>query len=134
MRGGANGARVRLEPAKDWAVNDPAELAKVLGKLEGVQKKFNRSATGNKTVSKGRTAADGRISRLVESQAYRRASSDPDLLERGALCAVRLQLVLLKPDLLQQDEEISSNIVVFGSARVRSRDDVESELASVNPA
>jgi catalase-peroxidase len=51
MRGGANGARVRLEPAKGWAVNDPAELTKVLGKLEGVQKKFNRSATGNKKVS-----------------------------------------------------------------------------------
>jgi catalase-peroxidase len=38
MRGGANGARIRLAPQKDWAVNDPKELAKVLGKLEGVQK------------------------------------------------------------------------------------------------
>ncbi len=51
MRGGANGARVRLDPARAWAVNDPAELAKVLGKLEGVQQKFNRSARGNKQVS-----------------------------------------------------------------------------------
>ena len=51
MRGGANGARVRLEPAKGWAVNDPAELTKVLSKLADVQKNFNRSATGGKQVS-----------------------------------------------------------------------------------
>ena len=51
MRGGANGARVRLAPQKDWAVNDPAELAKVLGRLEAVQKDFNRSLTGGKKVS-----------------------------------------------------------------------------------
>lgn len=42
MRGGANGARVRLAPQKDWAVNNPKELAKVLGKLEMVQKEFNK--------------------------------------------------------------------------------------------
>ena len=42
-RGGANGARIRLEPQKDWEVNQPAALAKVLGKLEAIQKKFNRS-------------------------------------------------------------------------------------------
>ncbi len=47
-RGGANGARLRLAPQKDWAVNNPAELSKVLGKLEGVQKEFN---TGKKKVS-----------------------------------------------------------------------------------
>ena len=51
MRGGANGARIRLAPQKDWAVNDPAELAKVLGRLEAVQKDFNRSLTGGKKVS-----------------------------------------------------------------------------------
>ena len=51
MRGGANGARVRLEPAKDWVVNDPVELTKVLSKLENVQQKFNRLATGGKHVS-----------------------------------------------------------------------------------
>lgn len=43
LRGGANGARIRLAPQKDWAVNDPAELAKVLGKLEEIQKDFNKS-------------------------------------------------------------------------------------------
>ncbi len=50
-RGGANGARVRLAPQKDWAVNDPAQLSKVLGKLEAIQKEFNGSATGAKKVS-----------------------------------------------------------------------------------
>jgi len=42
-RGGANGARIRLEPQKDWAVNQPAQLAKVLQKLEAIQKEFNGS-------------------------------------------------------------------------------------------
>jgi catalase-peroxidase len=50
-RGGANGARLRLSPQKDWAVNDPAELAKVLSNLERVQKDFNRKASGGKRVS-----------------------------------------------------------------------------------
>ncbi len=49
-RGGANGARIRLAPQKDWAANDPVELAKVLRTLEGVQKEFN-AAAGNKQVS-----------------------------------------------------------------------------------
>ena len=51
MRGGANGARLRLAPQRDWAVNDKAELTKVLGKLEGIQKDFNKSAKGGKKVS-----------------------------------------------------------------------------------
>ncbi len=50
-RGGANGARLRLSPQKDWAVNQPAELAKVLQKLEAIQKEFNASASGGKKVS-----------------------------------------------------------------------------------
>jgi len=50
-RGGANGARIRLAPQKDWAVNEPAELAKVLPKLEAIQKEFNASAAGGKKVS-----------------------------------------------------------------------------------
>ena len=49
-RGGANGARIRLAPQKDWEVNQPAQLAKVLGKLETIQKEFNASA-GQKKVS-----------------------------------------------------------------------------------
>jgi catalase-peroxidase len=50
-RGGANGARVRLAPQKDWAVNNPPELAKVLKTLEGIQKEFNDALTGGKKVS-----------------------------------------------------------------------------------
>jgi catalase-peroxidase len=50
-RGGANGARLRLAPQKDWEVNQPAELAKVLAKLEGVQKDFNAAQTGGKKIS-----------------------------------------------------------------------------------
>ncbi|MGD9905297.1 MAG: catalase/peroxidase HPI [Vicinamibacterales bacterium] len=51
MRGGANGARVRLAPQKDWAANNPAELARVLPRLEAIQQEFNRTATGGKRVS-----------------------------------------------------------------------------------
>ena len=50
-RGGANGARIRLAPQKDWEVNQPAELAKVLAVLEGIQKEFNDAQTGGKKVS-----------------------------------------------------------------------------------
>jgi catalase-peroxidase len=50
-RGGANGARIRLSPQKDWDVNNPAELAKVLKKLEAIQADFNKSAKGGKNVS-----------------------------------------------------------------------------------
>ncbi|WBX84612.1 catalase/peroxidase HPI [Sphingosinicella microcystinivorans] len=51
MRGGANGARLRLEPQKNWAVNTPAELTKVLGRLEAIRTNFNKRATGGKRVS-----------------------------------------------------------------------------------
>ncbi|HVV94607.1 MAG TPA: catalase/peroxidase HPI [Hyphomicrobiales bacterium] len=50
-RGGANGARIRLAPQKDWAVNQPAELAKVLQKLEAIQKEFNGAQKGDRKVS-----------------------------------------------------------------------------------
>ncbi|UWQ63528.1 catalase/peroxidase HPI [Leisingera caerulea] len=51
MRGGANGARIRLAPQKDWEVNEPEKLAKVLKILEGIQSDFNGSATGGKKIS-----------------------------------------------------------------------------------
>ncbi|MBY5426497.1 catalase/peroxidase HPI [Rhizobium leguminosarum] len=50
-RGGANGARIRLAPQKDWEVNQPAQLAKVLGVLEGIQRDFNAAQTGAKKIS-----------------------------------------------------------------------------------
>jgi catalase-peroxidase len=51
LRGGANGARIRLAPQKDWEVNNPAELAKVLKRLERIQNDFNRAQSGGKRVS-----------------------------------------------------------------------------------
>ncbi|KJZ72785.1 Catalase-peroxidase [Hirsutella minnesotensis 3608] len=50
-RGGANGARIRLAPQKDWEVNNPPQLAEVIGRLSEIQKKFNDSASGGKKVS-----------------------------------------------------------------------------------
>ena len=50
-RGGANGARIRLAPQKDWDVNQPAQLAKVLGILEGIRKDFSAAHTGSKKIS-----------------------------------------------------------------------------------
>jgi catalase-peroxidase len=50
-RGGANGARIRLSPQKDWEVNQPTQLAKVLATLEGIQRAFNIAASGGKKVS-----------------------------------------------------------------------------------
>jgi len=50
-RGGANGARVRLAPQKYWEVNNPAQLAQVLDKLESIQQEFNSAQSGNKAVS-----------------------------------------------------------------------------------
>ena len=50
-RGGANGARIRLAPQKDWEVNQPAQLATVLQKLEGIQSAFNSAQSGGKKVS-----------------------------------------------------------------------------------
>ena len=50
-RGGANGARIRLEPQSGWEVNNPAGLAMVLATLEGIQEAFNSSQTGGKSVS-----------------------------------------------------------------------------------
>ncbi|WP_223669562.1 catalase/peroxidase HPI [Kangiella shandongensis] len=51
MRGGANGARIRLEPQKSWAVNNPKELSRVLAKLESIQQDFNDDLSGGKQVS-----------------------------------------------------------------------------------
>ena len=60
-RGGANGARIRLAPQKDWEVNQPAELAKVLQKLEAIQKDFNAAQSGGKKVSLADLIVLGRL-------------------------------------------------------------------------
>jgi catalase-peroxidase len=69
-RGGANGARIRLEPQKNWDVNEPAELAEVLSSLERIQQDFNSSASGGKKIS----LADLII--LAGSAAVEKAASD----------------------------------------------------------
>ncbi len=70
FRGGANGARVRLAPQKDWEVNKPAELAKVLKTLEAIQQDFNSSQSGSKRVSLADLIVLGGCT-AVEAAAYR---------------------------------------------------------------
>jgi catalase-peroxidase len=78
-RGGANGARIRLAPQKDWAVNNPPELAKVLKTLEGIQKEFNEpQAGGKKKVSLADLIVLGGDAAI--EQAAKKAGVDVDLL------------------------------------------------------
>ena len=72
-RGGANGARIRLAPQKDWDVNQPAQLAKVLEKLEAIQKEFNASQSGGKKVSLADLIVLGGCAGDRESREGRRA-------------------------------------------------------------
>jgi len=65
-RGGANGARIRLAPQKDWEVNQPAELAKVLQKLEAIQKEFNASQSGEKSGKKSGGKSGGKKVSLAD--------------------------------------------------------------------
>jgi catalase-peroxidase len=67
MRGGANGARVRLAPQKNWAVNNPSELSKVLGKLEEVQKSFNKSLPSGVRVSLADTIVLGGVAAIEKA-------------------------------------------------------------------
>ena len=67
MRGGANGARIRLAPQKDWAVNNPAELAKVLQTLTRVQQDFNKSLSDSKQVSLADVVVLGGVAAIEEA-------------------------------------------------------------------
>ena len=75
-RGGANGARVRLAPQKDWEVNDPSRLAKVLSALEGVQKAFNDAQSG------------GKIMGALKGKSGRKRVSLADLIVLGGCVAI----------------------------------------------
>jgi catalase-peroxidase len=76
-RGGANGARIRLEPQKNWEVNQPAELAKVLQKLEVIQKEFNSAQSdGNKGGSKGKKVSLADLIVLGGDAAVEKAAKD----------------------------------------------------------
>jgi catalase-peroxidase len=72
MRGGANGARIRLAPQKDWEVNEPAELAKVLAKLEAIQQRIQRRAVRQEGVARRPDRAGGL--RCVEDAAKKAGS------------------------------------------------------------
>jgi len=76
-RGGANGGRIRLAPQKDWEVNNPAELAKVLQTLEGIQNDFNSSQPGGKMVSLADLIVLG--GGAAVEQAAKRAGHDVDV-------------------------------------------------------
>lgn len=92
-----------------------------------------KAEAGSKTPLAATIDLEKRIQRLIQSPAYKLASNDPAWLDRDALRAVRLQLEFLKADLIQEDENIHSTVVVFGSARVRSPEDVERDLLSIDP-
>ncbi len=81
-RGGANGARIRLAPQKFWEVNQPTELAKVLQKLEAIQKEFNASASGGKKVSLADLIVLGGDA-AIEKAAKRRRTRREDSLHAG---------------------------------------------------
>src|SRR5690606_32900165 len=74
MRGGANGARIRLAPQKDWAVNDPEELATALATLERIRSDFNGAQAGDKRVSLADVIVLG--GRAAVEEAARRAGHD----------------------------------------------------------
>ncbi len=69
----------------------------------------------------------GRVQNLNESEPYRLAANDPDFLEHGDLRSVRLQLEYLKPEWTMSKEGISSTVIVFGSARLRSKDQLDAQ-------
>ena len=103
MRGGANGARVRLAPQKDWAVNSPDELAKVLARLEGIQQQFNDSQTGDKRVS----LADVIV--LAGSAAIEKSASD-------AGRSIEVPFTPGRTDAAQDDTDVDSFAVLEPSA------------------
>ncbi len=82
-RGGANGARIRLAPQKDWEVNQPAELAKVLQTLEKIQQDFNRSQSGGKKVSLADLIVLGGCAAVEASCQERRTRCASSLLARA---------------------------------------------------
>lgn len=94
-RGGANGARIRLAPQKDWEANDPADLAKVLQALETIQRDFNASAAGGKKVS----LADLIV--LGGSAAIEKAAADAGVQVKAPFSPGRM-------DALQEQTDVAS--------------------------
>jgi catalase-peroxidase len=98
-RGGANGARIRLAPQKDWAVNEPAELSKVLPALEKIQQDFNGSASGGKKVSLADLIA------LAGSAAVEKAAKDAGV-------AVTVPFTPGRTDATQESTDVESFAVL----------------------
>ncbi len=99
MRGGANGARIRLAPQKDWEVNQPAQLAKVLKTLEGIQSAFNSAQSGGKKVSLADSDRPGRLRRCRAGGEECRSRGDRSLLAgtHGRLAGANRRGVLRRP-------------------------------------
>ena len=85
-RGGANGARVRLAPQKDWEVNQPPQLAKVLGTLEGIQREFNAGQPGGKKVSLADLIVLGGCAGVEQAGAEGRPCADRAIHTRPHRC------------------------------------------------
>ncbi|HQR48831.1 MAG TPA: catalase/peroxidase HPI [Steroidobacteraceae bacterium] len=103
MRGGANGARIRLAPQKDWPVNDPAELARVLQRLEAIQTAFNATLPGGKKVSLADTIVLG--GNAAVEQAAKKAGYD-----------VSVPFVAGRTDASQAQTDVNSFAVLEPSA------------------
>ncbi len=132
MRGGANGARLRLDPQNNWAVNDPAELAKVLKKLEGVQKAFNGSLGGGKKVSLADVIVLGgsaAVEQAAKSGGYSvevpftpgRTDATQAQTERGVICRARADCRWL-PQLPRQGQPPGAGA---GTGRARQPADLD---------
>jgi catalase-peroxidase len=94
-RGGANGARIRLAPQKDWHANDPAELAKVLSVLDGIRTKFNAGAAGGKKVSLADLIVLGGVAAVEEAA-------------KQAGCAVPVPFTPGRTDATQEQTDVVS--------------------------
>ncbi len=99
-RGGANGARIRLAPQKDWAVNDPRELARVLQRLEGIQTDFNRAQSGGKKAG-GKKVSLADLIVLGGGAAIEQAA-------KAAGYAVQVPFNPGRPDASQQQTDVQS--------------------------
>ena len=95
-RGGANGARIRLAPQKDWEVNQPEQLAKVLDVLDGIQKEFNNTQSGGKKVSLADLIVLGGTTGDPEESVYKKGMVG-STLQRVAKAAACPILVVNRP-------------------------------------
>ena len=127
-RGGANGARIRLAPQKDWAVNDPAELAKTLPVLENIQAKFNHGSKDGRKVSLADLIVLG--GNAAVEQAAKKAGYD-----------IRVPFAPGRTDASQQETDVQSFALLepradgfrnyYGSGNVRSPADLLVDRASM---